>query len=86
MAIDIKTEKLIDIKDAAELLGVSYSSAYAWIKSGKIESVEFGGRTIRTSVEAIERHIAEQNGGDKPAKSNGGGISNAAIKKMLEAM
>jgi excisionase family DNA binding protein len=45
--------------EAAERLNVSIWTIYRWIKAGKLDAVKLGRSTVRVSVGAVDRFIAE---------------------------
>ena len=65
--IDLQTEKLVPISQAAALLPGRPSTATLWrwrlrgVKGRRLESVEIGGR-VYTSVEALQRFAVPSGG------------------------
>lgn len=55
------TEKLISLKDAAVLLGVTLKTIYVWANrpAHRLETARAGGRKIVTSVEACQRFLVQ---------------------------
>lgn len=52
------TPRLITVKDAAKLLGVSPYKAYQLVKSGQLEARYIGTRNLRVTVSAVDAYIA----------------------------
>lgn len=50
--------KFLRIAQVAELLGVCRATVYAWVRSRRLGSVQFG-RTIRVPEEDLARFVAE---------------------------
>lgn len=75
--IDISTEQLLTLADAAKLLPGRPSSCAIWrwrtkgVRGRKLESLSLGGR-VYTSREALQR-FARQEGGEGSAAGQGGG-------------
>lgn len=61
MAVDVRTETLISLREAARICAVEYATVYGWATRGvrgrKLEVAKIGPRHMRTSREAIERWI-----------------------------
>lgn len=85
-------EKLITTKEAGEILGVTSATIVEWIKSGDLEGVKLGHRTVRTTVEAVERYIEKKKEQTQPATAKRSPVVGSAnkaapgVRKMLEAM
>jgi hypothetical protein len=86
--INISKEKLLSLRDAAQLLPRSRngrpthpSTILRWILHGlrgrKLEGARLGGRWI-TSAEALERFVS-------PAEGGGGGVATAQGRPSAEA-
>ena len=56
--VSVVTERLMSLKQAAELIGCSIQTVRKWADSGcdgrVLETIKFG-RLVRTSMEAVER-------------------------------
>jgi hypothetical protein len=69
--IDIQSEQLLTLADAAKLLPdrPSVCTLWRWRTRGargrKLESIALSGK-VYTSVEALQRFAAQQGGGSKP--------------------
>ncbi len=85
------TEKLISLKDAAELLGVTLKTIYVWANrpSHRLETARAGGRKIVTSVEACQRFLV-QSESDQPNESQSRilptGLSRESAIQQLQAL
>lgn len=55
---------LVSIKQAAEMLSLSRSSIYLLINSGDLSPVRIG-RSVRFTIEHLERFIAERSAGSE---------------------
>jgi len=51
-------ESFITIQEAAIRLGVSVTSAWALVRSGRLESVKFGHRSVRIVVRSVQAYRA----------------------------
>jgi len=50
--------KLYDLKEVAQMLGVSYLTVYNYVRQGRIKSVRVG-RFLRVTQEEVERIMKE---------------------------
>ena len=50
--------KLHDLKEVAQMLGVSYLTVYNYVRQGRIKSVRVG-RFLRVTQEEVERIMKE---------------------------
>lgn len=48
-----RSGKLLKMKEAAELCGVTYRTMWTWVHTGQIESRRLGKKTVRIPEEAI---------------------------------
>lgn len=84
------TEKLISLKEAAELLGVTLKTIYVWANRGKhrLETARAGGRKIVTSVEACQRFLVQSETGETPGTSSilPTGLSRESALQQLQAL
>jgi excisionase family DNA binding protein len=55
--LDLETRPTLSVDEAAVLLGISRSSAYAAVKAGQIPSLSFG-RRLRVPTAALVRLLA----------------------------
>jgi excisionase family DNA binding protein len=53
-------EPLIDVFDAAKILGVHVSTIYAWIHQGKIPYIKLLNKSVRFRSSELEKWISEQ--------------------------
>ena len=51
--------RLLDIEQAANLLGVSVASLYRWTQTKKIPCIRLGRRVIRFDPRALEKFLAQ---------------------------
>ncbi len=51
----VKAEGLVKVREAAQLLGVSVRTLYAWMSGGRVQSVRFGKRCTRIPMAEVER-------------------------------
>lgn len=58
----MKLEKMFSIKDAKEMLGLSYNTVYRLINNGTIKAVKIGG-SIRIPQAALRMFILEDTSG-----------------------
>ncbi len=54
-------EKLLKIPEAADLLGITSSALYEWIKAGRIKPVRLPTGKLRIPLSELDRVIAEAN-------------------------
>jgi excisionase family DNA binding protein len=62
--------RLLDIEQAAEVLGVHYGTLYRWAKARKVPCIRMGARVIRFDPRALERFLAQNTvevRGERPA-------------------
>ncbi len=57
-------DRLLDVKEAALMLGVKPSTLYQWAYERRIPSVKLMGRALRFRLSTIEKLIAES---ERPA-------------------
>jgi excisionase family DNA binding protein len=57
-------DRLLTVREAAEMLGVAPSTIYQWSYERRIPSVKLMGRALRFRLSAIEKIIRA---GDRPA-------------------
>lgn len=58
MRLGVNIMKLYDLKEVAQMLGVSYLTVYNYVRQGKIKSVRVG-RFLRVTQEEVERIMKE---------------------------
>lgn len=52
----METRRLLNIKEAAQLLSVSASTLYGWVWQRRIDFIKIG-RSVRFEIVALERFI-----------------------------
>ena len=59
--ITLDTEDLVSVDDAAEMLNISVITAWRWIRSGKLQKVQYFGRTLisKKEIAAVNKKSAE---------------------------
>ena len=62
-----KTQRLLRVEEAAEVLNVKPSTVRAWLLRRKLPFVRIGLRAVRIPLAALERLIAE---GTNPARED----------------
>lgn len=67
---DIRATKLVTVKEAAELLGVSPSRVSQLLSDGRLGSVEYHGRRMVT-LESVNERIASKPAPHRPRKTVG---------------
>jgi len=58
MRLGVNIMKLYDLKEVAQMLGVSYLTVYNYVRQGRIKSVRVG-RFLRVTQEEVERIMKE---------------------------
>lgn len=53
--------RVVRVEEAARMLGMSRSQAYAMIKSGELKTVRWG-RSVRVKISTIDRLLDEREG------------------------
>ena len=84
--IDIDTEKQIPLSEVARRLNVDLSTVHRWAKGlndgPRLESIRIGGHR-RTSEEALQRFIADQNPDQPAGKTRTASHRKKATRKAL---
>lgn len=65
------TEKLLTLKDAAKLLGISPEEMEKWVQEGRLPAFQIGGQFLRFRPEEIERFRRERIRPPEPSLSQG---------------
>jgi len=52
-------DRLLDVTEAAQLLGIGRTALYGELQAGRIESIVIGERSRRIPQSAIDRYIAK---------------------------
>jgi excisionase family DNA binding protein len=55
--------KLLDIEEAAELLGVAVATLYRWSRAKRVPCIRIGPRVIRFDPRALDKFIASHTSG-----------------------
>lgn len=75
---------LLKLKEAAEMIGISYPTIKQWIYNGKIRSVKTAGGHHRIPAEEVERLLsAERNANKQPLNAISG--RNKLLGTVIEA-
>lgn len=57
--IIVDTNELYSVEEAQSKLGIGYATVFRWIKSGRLQALKLGGRTLIPKTE-VERLLTER--------------------------
>ncbi|MEO6570537.1 MAG: cobalamin-dependent protein, partial [Ilumatobacteraceae bacterium] len=68
--MDPRTDARLDLRTAADRLGVHYQTAYRWVRSGRLDADLIGGRYLITTDAIVELNRERQTPTTPPAPRN----------------